>query len=172
MSAHIIPPVSLNSLSTAILTEMRNFMRFSIVLILCKRGPSLSTDPCTVPSSTYFYISYLKPFILTVLSLASQCTVSLNIVWNACYLNLCLPLSECVKVFLCVSGQLCSHKYFSVCSCEDSLRRIYIILLLTHALKSETPPRPLCSACLEWEHPAALRAKHPVFWQGRRMWLI
>lgn len=41
---------------------------------------------------------------------------------------------ECVKVFLCVSGQLCSHKYFSVCSCEDSLRGIYVILLLTYII--------------------------------------
>lgn len=68
-------------------------MRFFIVLIPCKRGPSPGTDPCAVPLSTYLYISYLKPFILTILSLASQCTVSLNIVWNACFLNLFLPLS-------------------------------------------------------------------------------
>lgn len=54
-------------------------MHFFIVLILCKCGPS------AVPLSTYLYISYFKPIILTVLSLASQCAVIWNIVWNVAF---------------------------------------------------------------------------------------
>lgn len=164
MSAHIIPPGSLNSLSTAILTERRNFMRFLIVLILRRRGPSLSTDPRAVPPSAYLYISYLKPFF----------TVHCKFEWNARFLSSLLPLSlSCVKVFLCSSA--CTNIPSRVELWGFFKRNLCYFAFNTHhswALKSETPLRPLCSACLEWEHPSALRAKHPAFWQGGRMWLI